>query len=146
MVTGKVWVKSNHNVRRYIEICVMGMPWVKIPLKRNVRSIRGQQAGNALTESRCRKHASVRVFPHMNTASFSTTKAGVEKWKSYSLCTMYLYRRSKFFSSFTDVQIRAAPSGRRVKEGRKKGRKKDTLKRMPAPDQLRWKDFKCLLF
>lgn len=27
---------------------------------------------------------------HMNTASFSTTKAAVAKWKSYILCTMYL--------------------------------------------------------
>lgn len=29
-------------------------------------------------------------FTYMNTASFSTTKAGVTNWKSYSLCTIYL--------------------------------------------------------
>ena len=43
------------------------------------------------------------VNTHMNTASRSTTKAGASKGNPYIRCPRYLYSRSMFFSSFTDV-------------------------------------------
>lgn len=47
-------------------------------------------------------HITIRVT-YINTASFSTTTAGTLKGNPYNFCTMYLYTKSMFLFSFTEV-------------------------------------------
>lgn len=47
-------------------------------------------------------HITIRVT-YINTASFSTTTAGTLKGNPYNFWTMYLYTKSMFLFSFTEV-------------------------------------------